>query len=61
MMQMQDSVKTSVIRVPRRWAAFIHRIMSLKPERRYQIVITIRTDSADWSIADVGAVEAPDY
>lgn len=59
-MQTQE-VKTSVIRVPRRWAAFIQRIMALKAGRRYQIVLTIRSDGADWSIADVGAIESPDY
>ena len=51
--------KTSVMSVSRRWAAFLNRVMALKPGR-YSIVLTVRPGGADWSIAEVGRVESVD-
>lgn len=55
----QEKPKSSVISVSRRWAAFLNRVMALKPGR-YHIVLTIRPGATDWSIAEAGKVESVD-
>ena len=38
-------------------ARFLRRLQTLQRGRRYQIVLTLRDDGADWSISDLGKIE----
>ena len=57
--EVYNKPKSSVISVSRRWAAFLNRVMALKPGR-YSIVLTIKPGATDWSIAEAGRIESVD-
>lgn len=46
----------SMLTVPKRWLNFLKRCMGLT-QGRYIIVLTVSSETCDWSLTDTGKVE----